>query len=121
MDDSHTFDDDVSDDKTDQMYRKIDLKSLPKGICKVASTESRIRISTHTCHYFFNKNGSYTGFNHRTGTKIALMGGFYLGHFVVAGVYIFDASIKTCREVAISVLKDRRLAEVDDMFEWPVC
>ena len=93
----------------DSNMSDVDLKSLPKGVCKVKLSDTAIRISTRTMHFLFDLNGTYKRHYFRKGASIAM--NIPYGAYCVGALYLFDASKKTCRELAISILWEVRLAQ----------
>ena len=103
----------------EQIFHKIDLKSLPKGICKVKASRTTIRISTYTDHLFFDLNGKKLGRIRRNqvfyGLALPVLG------MAIQGVaHLCNASTITCRNLALSVLWQARvdLACVNELFEF---
>jgi hypothetical protein len=139
MDDSALFDDNdgVPVPVTRQKFQKVDLPSLPQGVCKVSASDTHIRVTTYAMHLYFDMRGIYVDRLIRKRTLGVVMFGMYVGYAAVGAACVAGASRKTCQRVASAaaasvaaanvVLTDamcvRQMvgaSESDELY-WPEC
>jgi hypothetical protein len=92
---------DVSVPVTEQKFQKVDLPSLPRGVCKVSASGTHIRVSTYVMHVYFDMCGIYIDRMLRHKADSALFFGLSVGMPIVVGAAgMAGASRETCQRVA---------------------
>jgi hypothetical protein len=93
-------------DVTEQKFQKVDLPSLPRGVCKVSVSGTHIRVSTYVMHVYFDMCGIYVDIRLRHQAVAVLFWGMPVGAPIALGAAsVAGASRETCQRVACAAAR----------------